>query len=84
MRQAVDEGINGRDGRAAGATRSHEHLGVGRRRENQLGGIEQRRGQGLPGGLVVKVVRIEHGDDDPRVEHDHAHSRRSSSRLPWG
>jgi hypothetical protein len=35
-------------------------------------------------GLVMRIGSIEESDDDPRIDYDQRHSRRSLLRYPFG
>ena len=81
-RQCIDEGVDGGGRVLTVALRADHDLRVGRRRQRQLVATVERFVQCLTGDPVVRVVRIEDGDDDPGVEDGQAHSSRSSSNSP--
>ena len=59
-----------------------EDLGVGARGQDQ--GLPAPLPDGSHGGRVVRVVGVEQGNDDARVDDDYRHSRRSFCRAPFG
>ncbi len=83
-RQGVEELVDRVTTGEAPAQWCDEDLRVGGGWDDNSVPAVSNSGDCLAGTVVMRVVRIEHGDHDPRVENGYGHSRRSSSRYPSG
>ena len=81
-RQIAHECVDRRNGSSSHLIRADQCLREGARRQHER--IVTALAEMSNRGLVMRIGSIEESDDDPGIDNDQRHSRRSLLRYPFG